>query len=74
MIDQEVLIEILRQVPEKRLKIFELAWELVGEDGNLDPDKVIFYSEELEQAVSEAKAYSAETAEAVQCLKSFFKL
>ena len=74
MIDQEELIEILRQVPEKRLKIFELTWELVGEDGDLDPDKVAFYSEELEQAVSEAKVYSAETAEAVQCLTSFFKL
>ena len=74
MISQEELIEILKQVPEKRLRIFELAWELVGENGNLDPDKVAFYSEELEQAVFEAKAYSAETAEAVQCLKSFFKL
>ncbi len=73
MISQEELVEILRQVPEKRLKIFELAWELLGKDGNLDPDKVAFYSEELDQAVSEAKAYSAETAEAVQCLKSFFK-
>ena len=74
MIDQEELIEILRQVPEKRLKIFELTWELVGENENLDPDKVAFYSEELDRAISEAKAYSAETAEAVQCLKSFFKL
>jgi len=74
MISQEELIEILRQVPEKRLKIFELAWEVVGEDGNLDLDKVAFYSKELDQAISEAKAYSVETAEAVQCLKSFFKL
>ena len=72
MINQEELIEVLRHVPERKLRIFELVWEVVGEDGSLDPNKVAFYSEELEQAIEEARAYIEETGEAVRCLRTFF--
>ena len=30
------LVAILKTVPEARLRLFELAWELAGPDGALD--------------------------------------
>lgn len=73
MIGQQQVIEILGQVPEKRLYIFEVASKLVREDGSVDPDKVAFYAKELKQASEEARAYITETGEAVQCLKDLLK-
>lgn len=62
------LIKILREVPQFRLRLIELAWELVGEDG-LDPGKVTFYAKELTEAIEEAESYSRATKEVVRCLR-----
>ena len=62
------LIRILKEVPEARLRILELCPELIGENGNVDPTKVAFYSRELLEATKEAEQYSKETQEAVRCL------
>ena len=63
------LIPILKGVPETRLRILELAWELTGEDGAIDAQKVTYYYKEITEAVDEAEAYSKTTKEAAQCLK-----
>lgn len=67
--EPKALIKILEAVPETRLRLFSLAHELVGENGEIDPAKVAFHQKELTEAVEEAKAYSASTNEAVKCLK-----
>lgn len=62
------LIGALKMVPEFRLRLIELAWELTGDDGSLNLERVAFRGEELTEAVAEAKAYAQATREAVQCL------
>jgi hypothetical protein len=63
------LIRILKEVPETRLRIIDLAWKVVGEDGAIDPDKVALHYKELKEATDEAEAYSEATKEAVKCLE-----
>lgn len=70
MIDTQVLIRILKAVPEKRLRLIELAGEVVGEDGQVDPVKAGFLEQEISQACEEAEAYSQATRRVVWHLKS----
>ena len=62
------LISALKMVPESRLRLIELAWEVTGDDGSANLEKLAFRGEELTKAVDEAKAYAQATREAVQCL------
>ena len=55
------LIRALETVPEKRLGLFKLVWEVIDENGDLDPDQVIRLAAELEEAFQEARAYTHET-------------
>lgn len=66
--ETEDLIRILKEVPEARLRLFPLAYKVIGEDGTVDPEKVAFYHKELSEAVKEAEAYSEDTKGAVRCL------
>ena len=63
------LVHVLRGLPECRLRLIELAWKIVGEDGSLDTDRLAFHHKELVEAITEAEAYEKATAEAVQCLR-----
>jgi len=63
------LIRILRGAPETRLRILELCHKLIGVNGDVDPEKVAFYSKELLEATKEAEQYSKETHEAARCLR-----
>ena len=63
------LIRALKTVPEFRLRLIELAWEVVGDDGSLDPERLTFRSKELKEAIDEAQAYAQAAREAVQCLR-----
>lgn len=63
------LIRILKKVPETHLRLFSLAHKVIGEGGTVDPNKVAFNYKEIKEAIDEAKAYSGDTKEAVQCLK-----
>jgi len=66
--DTEKLIHVLEELPETRLRLIELCPRLLGEDGEIDPKKVAFCSQELEEATKEAEEYSRQTKEAVRCL------
>jgi hypothetical protein len=68
------LIRILQGVPETRLRILGLCHKLIGENGDVDPEKVAFYSKELLEATKEAEQYSKETREAVRCLRELARL
>ena len=60
MINQD-LIRALEAVPEKKLRLLELARELVGPDGKLDMDRAVARVAEVDAAVKEARAYISET-------------
>lgn len=63
------LIGALKGLPEFRLRLIELAWELAGEDGSIDFEKASFYRKETEDAIKEAQGYGRATKEAVRCLR-----
>ena len=65
----EDLVRALKGVPEFRLRLIDLARELVREDGSIDFDKATFYRKEIEEAIGEAEDYSWATREAVRCLR-----
>lgn len=68
MISQERLLELIRGLPEVRLELLDLAWDLHGEDGKPDPQKIAFHYTELEKAIGEAETYTRATREMVGCL------
>lgn len=55
------LIRILELVPEKQLLLLELVWRCVGEDGQFRVELAVPLAAEVEAALQEARAYSAET-------------
>ena len=58
----EALTDLLKSVPEKRLRLVELAWEVLDPEGNLDPQKAVVMMAEIKAAISEAEHYSKTTA------------
>jgi hypothetical protein len=67
--DHDRVIAALATVPEKELKIIQLARELVGENGQLDHEKAAQRAPEVNLAVAEAGAYARTTAQAIQALR-----
>ena len=63
------LIHALKAVPEFRLRLIGLAWEVIRCDGSPDPEKLAFRGKELKEAIDEAEVYAQATREAVQCLR-----
>jgi PRTRC genetic system protein C len=63
------LAAIIRSVPEKRLRVFELAAELLGADGQLDLEAAADREPELNLAIAEAKGYAGATEAAVEALR-----
>jgi hypothetical protein len=67
------LVAILREMPPVRLRLIDLAWQVVGEDGSLDSEKITFYAKELTEAIKEAEAYADATKEVVQWLREMVR-
>ena len=57
----EDLVRILSEMPAVRLRLIDLAWEMVGEDGSLDQEKMTFYAMEISDAIKEAEEYAEAT-------------
>jgi hypothetical protein len=55
------LARLLERVPEKRLRLVELAWECADSQGRLDQARLLPLSAEVETAVDEVRAYTRET-------------
>lgn len=64
----ERIIKALETVPEKKLRIIELANELVDENGELDYVRLDERQAEVNLAMAEARAYTQATEGAVQVL------
>ena len=59
----------LATVPEARLRVFELAEDLVNAEGELDVDQAGLHQPEIALALAEADAYVHATRQAVQALR-----
>jgi PRTRC genetic system protein C len=60
---------VLRRVPERRLRVFELAAELLDAEGELDVDAAALRQPEVNLAIAEAEAYARATRQAVEALR-----
>jgi PRTRC genetic system protein C len=63
------VVRIIRRVPEKRLRVFELAGQLLSPDGDLDCEAAADREPEVNLAIAEARAYGRATEQAVQALR-----
>jgi len=63
------VVSILRQVPEKRLRVFELAAELLDKRGELDFEATAARQLDVNLAVAEAEGYARATRQAVEALR-----
>src|SRR5207253_6937757 len=60
------VVAVLRRVPARRLRIFELAGELLDGGGELDVDRAAALQPEVNLAVAEARAYARATQQATE--------
>jgi enamine deaminase RidA (YjgF/YER057c/UK114 family) len=67
------IAEILKSVPEVKLKILPLTWKLLGNDGHIDVSKTSYDTAEVDAALEEAEDYAQQTANAVQHLKNLLR-
>jgi hypothetical protein len=63
------VLAILRRVPEQRLRVFELAGDLLTADGELDLAAAAARAPEIALAVAEAEAYARATRRAADALR-----
>ena len=66
---QPDVVAILRQVPEKRLRIFELAAKLLDDRGELDLEAAVARQPEVNLATAEAEGYARATRQAMEALR-----
>ena len=67
------IVEILKSVPEVKLKIIPLTWELLDEKGRIDIKKASYNSKEVDAALEEAESYARTTESAVSHLKNLLR-
>jgi hypothetical protein len=57
----QALVSSLKTVPETRLRLTELAWEMADADGNLDELRAVPRMQEIRDACQEAENYAEGT-------------
>ena len=67
------IAEILKSVPEVKLKIIPLTWELLDESGHIDIKKASYNVKEVDAALEEAESYARTTESAVSHLKNLLR-
>ena len=67
------IAEILKSVPEVKLKIIPLTWELLDESGRIDIKKASYNSKEVDAALEEAESYAQHAESAVSHLKNLLR-
>ena len=67
------ITEILKSVPEVKLKIIPLTWELLDEKGRIDIKKASYNSQEVDAALEEAESYAQQTENAVSHLENLLR-
>ena len=64
------LVAILKTVPEARLRLFDLAWELSDPSGQLDEAKAIPRMAEIRDACQQAEDYANATKKLTEALRA----
>ena len=67
------ITEILKSVPEVKLKVIPLTRKLLGEDGRIDIRKASYDTTEVDAALEEAENYARQTGNAVSHLKNLLR-
>lgn len=67
------IADVLKGVPEVKLRIIPLTWELLGEDGRIDVKKAASRSAEVDAALQEAEDYAQQTEAAGSRLKALLR-
>ena len=68
--ETEAIVQALRTVPEAKLAIIRLVWELLNENGDLDMKKVTFHRAEVDEALREAHLYNDDVGNTIRWLAS----
>ena len=55
-------------VPEKKLPLFRLVWEVIGEDGRIDPEKSLLRAPELQLAIKDAQVTAGENRKLLEAI------
>lgn len=63
------VVAVLRRVPARRLRIVDLAAELLDATGELDVDQAAARQPEINLAAAEARAYARATQQATEALR-----
>jgi len=58
---QKQLIRIIKDLPQVDLKLIDLSWKMVDENGNADIKKILPNSKLIEEAISQANSYIEDT-------------
>src|SRR5258708_10669120 len=66
---RQVTVAIMRPVPEKRLRIFELAGELIDSRGEVDVDTAALRQPQINLALAEVEGYVRATRQATEALQ-----
>ncbi|MDP2659923.1 MAG: hypothetical protein Q8R28_04255 [Dehalococcoidia bacterium] len=66
--DIEMVVAVLKKVPEKKLLLIDIANRVAVKDGELDQAALAEIQPEVERAISEAKEYAGFTSRAVGAL------
>ncbi|MDP2659592.1 MAG: hypothetical protein Q8R28_02530 [Dehalococcoidia bacterium] len=66
--DIEMVVAVLRKVPEKKLLLIEIANRVGVKDGELDQAALAQIQPEVELAIREAKEYAGFTSRAIGAL------
>ena len=66
-------LRVLKEVPECRLRLLEIAREVLNEDGTFDDKIVANRYKEIEEASAAAEAYARETQTAVRSLRALIE-
>ncbi|MDP2729168.1 MAG: hypothetical protein Q8O55_01640 [Dehalococcoidales bacterium] len=67
------IADILKSVPEVKLKIIPLTWQLVGKNGHIDIKKASYNAKEVDGALEEAASYAKSAESAASHLKNLLR-
>ena len=63
------MVRALQDLPARYPSLIALAWKLMGENGEIDPDLAVLHAKELRDAVEEAEGLRRDTRNLVSLLR-----
>ena len=63
------IVRVLQDLPARYPALIALAWQLMDDEGQIDPDLAVLHAKELRDAVEEADGMRRDTRNLVTLLK-----